>query len=289
MTLTRERIIEAVKRTRNLPSVPDLVLRLEEELRKSHPSVNEITYIIEQDPSLSLRILSVANSAFYRRGKEATSVRQAMVRLGFMEIRRLAVAAVLIDSYKDFSGSSPQLFWGHSLAVAFATRIIAEFCQTRIDPQLVESSFTIGLLHDLGVLVLQMLYPKEYQVLVDDLLAEGGDISDREISAWDIDHGEVGGVLMQRWELPVAMCEAVQYHHYPYRCSGPSKVMAQLVHLADFVCSNQGFGRRTQVLPVSFDETAWDALGLSLDRTQEIIEKVREEGERSQVFMGAFG
>ena len=289
MTLTRDRIIEAVKRTRNLPSVPDLVLRLEEELRKNHPSVNEITRIIEQDPSLSLRILSVANSAFYRRGKEASSVRQAMVRLGFMEIRRLAVAAVLIDSYKDFSGSTPQLFWGHSLAVAFATRAVAECCQASIDPQAVEASFTTGLLHDLGVLVLQMLYPKEYQALVDEMMEEGGDISERETSAWDIDHGEVGAVLMTRWELPAAMCEAVQYHHFPYRCTGPSKAMTQLVHLADFVCSNQGFGRRTQVLPAAFDNSAWDALGLTLDRVPEIIDKVRAEGERSQVFMGAFG
>jgi HD-like signal output (HDOD) protein len=289
MTLSREQIIEAVKRTKNLPSIPDLVLRLEEELRKSQPSIDEMTKIIEQDPSLSLRILSVANSAFYRRGKEATSVRQAMVRLGFMEVRRLAVAAVLMENYKNVSGGSSKLFWGHSLAVAFATRTIAGFCATKLDPQLVEASFTVGLLHDLGVLVFQMLYPEDYQELTGKQLLEGGDISDKESEAWGIDHGEAAAVLMQRWELPSAICEVVQHHHHPWSCPLPSKPMAQLVHIADFVCNNQGFGRRSQVLPGAFDENAWDSLGLSLDRVPEIIEKVKEEGERSHVFMGAFG
>jgi two-component system cell cycle response regulator len=289
MTLSREHIIDAVKRTRNLPSIPDLVLRLEEELRKSQPSIDEMTKIIEQDPSLSLRILSVANSAFYRRGKEASSVRQAMVRLGFMEVRRLAVAAVLVDNYKNFSGGSPKLFWGHSVAVAYATRTIAGFCAAKLDPQLVESSFTVGLLHDLGVLVLQMLYPTEYQELTGKQLLEGGDISDKEFEAWGIDHGEVASILMQRWELPSAICEVIQHHHHPWSCPLLNKSMAQLVHIADFICNNQGFGRRLQVLPGTFDESAWDSLGLSLERVPEIIEKVKEEGERSQVFMGAFG
>lgn len=289
MTLSREQIIEAVKRTRNLPSVPDLVMRLEEELRRRQPSINEVTKIIEHDPSLSLRILSVANSAFYRRGKEATSVKQAMVRLGFMEVRRLAVAVVLIDNYKSASGNSPQLFWGHSLAVAFATKVIADFCTAPLDRQMVEASFTIGLLHDLGVLVLQTLYPEAYQAVMDGQSEDGGEACDLELSAWDIDHGEVGAILMRRWELPEAMCEAVQYHHRPWQCQSPNKQIVQLVHLADFICSNQGYGRRTQALPATFDENAWDALGLSLDRVPEIIDKVKEEGERSQVFMGAFG
>ena len=289
MTLSRDRIIEAVRRTRNLPSVPDLVLRLEEELRRRQPSINEVTSIIEQDPSLSLRILSVANSAFYRRGREATSVKQAMVRLGFMEVRRLAVAVVLIDNYKNASSESPGLFWGHSLATAFATKVVASFCRTKLDPQMVEASFTIGLLHDLGVLVLQTLFPKEYRALSEQLNDVGGEISKLELANWQIDHGEVGAVLMRRWELPETMCEAVQYHHQPWKSVAEDKNSVYLVHLADFICNNQGFGRRTQTLPVSFDETAWDALGLSLNRVPEIIEKVREEGERSQVFMGAFG
>ncbi len=289
MTLSRQQIIDAVKRTKNLPSIPDLVLRLEEELRKSQPSVDEMTKIIEQDPSLSLRILSVANSAFYRRGKEATSVRQAMVRLGFMEVRRLAVAAVLFDNYKGVTSESPKLFWGHSLAVAFTTKIIAGFCMAKLDSALVESSFTVGLLHDLGILVFQTLYPAEYQELTGKQLLEGGGISEIESEAWGIDHGEAAAVLMKRWELPDAICDVVEHHHHPWSCPAASKSMAELVHIADFICNNQGFGRRSQVLPGTFDESAWDSLGLSLDRVPEIIAKVQEEGERSQVFMGAFG
>lgn len=65
--------------------------------------------------------------------------------------------------------------------------------------------------------------------------------------------------------------------------------LSQLVHLSDFICDNQGYGRRRQVLPASFDESAWESLGLTLDAVPDIIDRVREEGERSEVFIKAFG
>ena len=292
MTISRDQIIDTVKRQKTLPSIPDLVVRLEEELRKKEPSVQEVSHLLEQDPALSLRILSVANSAFYNRGKETTSVRQAMMRLGFAEIRRLAVAAMVVDNYKDFCGGSPALFWGHALAVAFATRAVSTFCTAPLEQDTIESAFTCGLLHDLGVMAFGQLYPSEYQALIVQLLREGGDICDLEMGTFGIDHGEVGAILMRGWDLPEAMCKVVEYHHRPWMSDASDlavTLLTQLVHMADFICSNQGYGRRRQILPSAFDESAWDSLGLSLEKVPEIIARVAEEGKRSDVFMGAFG
>jgi two-component system, cell cycle response regulator len=292
MTITREQIIEAVKHQKRLPSIPDLVMRLEKELQKKDPSIKEVSTLIEQDPALSLRILSVANSVFYSRGKEASSVKQAMLRLGFAEIRRLAIAAVLVENYRDFCGGSPALFWGHSLAVGLAARALTEFCSVKIENEITESAFTCGLLHDLGVMAFGQLFPSEYQAVVVKVLGRGGELSEAEIDTFGIDHGEVGAILMKGWELPDVMCKVVEFHHRPWRCNteNPSLMnLIYLVHLSDFICNNQGYGRRRQLLPESFDHMAWDALGLSLECVPEIIEKVRFEGERSQVFMNAFG
>jgi putative nucleotidyltransferase with HDIG domain len=292
MSLTRDQIIETVGRQKSLPSIPDLVVRLEQELRKKEPSVSEVSRLIEQDPALSLRILSVANSAFYNRGKETSSVRQAMMRLGFSEIRRLAVAAMVVENYKDYCGGSPALFWGHSLAVAFATRAVATFCKAVLAPETVESAFTCGLLHDLGVMAFGQLYPAEYQALFVRLMRDGGGISELEMRTFGIDHGEVGAILMRGWELPETMCNVVAYHHSPWAnhdADSTEMALTQLVHMADFICNNQGYGRRRQILPSAFDESAWESLGLSLEDVPEIIERVKVEGERSDVFMGAFG
>ena len=292
MAISRDQIMAAVSTQKSLPSVPDLVIRLEAELRKDEPSVDEVAKLMEQDPALSLKVLSVANSAFYSRGKAAATVRQAMMRLGFSEIRRMAVAALVVDNYRDFSGGSPALFWGHSLAVAFATRAVAEFCSCELTDDAVEAAFTCGLLHDLGIMAMGQLFPAEHQTLVARHLRDGGDFCDLEIDEFGIDHGEVGALMMRNWSLPDELVEVVAHHHSPWMIA-PDNVMrlhlTQLVHLSDFICNNQGYGRRRQVLPASFDESAWESLGLTLDAVPGIIARVREEGGRSEVFMKAFG
>lgn len=292
MTLRREDILDALKKQTSLPSIPDLVIRLEAQLRSDEPSMNEIAEIIEQDPALSMRLLSVANSAFYRRGKEASTVRQAMTRLGFEEIRRLAVAAALVNNYKEFGSENPKLFWGHSLAVAFATKAVAEYCNTPLMEDAVSASFTCGLLHDVGILALNQLFARDYQEIRGKRVLEGGDINRLEMEMFGIDHGEVGGELMRQWELPEQMCNVVTLHHRPWECNPDDKTtyeMVQLIHISDFICNNQGYGRRRQILPEAFEDASWDALGLSLDHVPDIINRVRVEGERSQVFMSAFG
>ena len=292
MTITRTQIIEALNQQTSLPSIPDLVIRLEAELRSEEPSMNDIAEIIEQDPALSLRLLSVANSAFYRRGREVSTVRQAMSRLGFEEIRRLAVAAVLVNSYKDLGKENPTLFWGHSLAVAFATKAVAGFCSVPLLQDAVTASFTCGLLHDVGILALNQLFSREYQELRGKRVLEGGDINRLETETFGIDHGEVGGELMRQWELPEQMCKVVTLHHRPWECDPADTEtfqIVQLIHISDFICNNQGYGRRRQILPDAFEDSAWNALGLSLDHVPDIINMVRVEGERSQVFMNAFG
>ncbi|MCP4677217.1 MAG: HDOD domain-containing protein [Deltaproteobacteria bacterium] len=288
MALSRDKILAAVKKADSLPSVPDLIMQLEKELRKPHPSIAEVTKIIEQDPSLSANLLRITNSAFYRRTRETTTVRQAMMRLGFEEVRRMATAAVLVDGYKGFAGGNPKLYWGHCMAVSLACRAVAEFCTHEFSKDDIELVFTAGLLHDLGVLALYHLFPKEYAELMQTVLEKGGIAHDAEVNAWDIDHGEVGEVLTRRWKLPEPICQVARFHHRPWLCADEHRSLIWLVHISNFICNNQGYGRKESGFPDAFDHGAWDALGLSLNQVPEIIEKVQEEGERSATFINAF-
>jgi HD-like signal output (HDOD) protein len=289
MELTREQIISAVEQTTSLPSFPEVVLRLQEELGKSEPSVLRIGQIVEQDPALSARFLKVANSAYYSRGQKTTSIQQAITRLGLAEARLLALATALVNQFGNFGGGNAQRFWGHSLAVALSVRIMVDLGKAEISKEAADSYFSGGLLHDLGVLVLFHIFPEEYAELTKEVQEKGGVPCDIEREYWGTDHGEVGGVLARLWKLPENICEAICHHHSPWAAAAEHRQLVQLVHLSDFVCNNQGFGRAESGFPEEFDQGAWEALGLDLEQVPEIIEKVQEEGQRSEVFLEAFG
>jgi HD-like signal output (HDOD) protein len=289
MQLTRGQIIEAVQQTTNLPSFPDVVLKLQEELRRSEPSIARVGQIVEQDPALSARFLKVANSAYYSRIQKTTSIQHAVTRLGLEEARLLAMATGLVGQFGDFFRGDPQRFWVHSLAVALSVRIVVELGSKKISKELADSAVTGGLLHDLGVLILLHLFPKQYGELTKRVLEEGGVPIDAEYEQWGTDHGEVGEVLALRWGLPEPICQAIRYHHSPWAASPTHRLLVQLVHISDFVCNNQGFGRAESGFPEKFDQGAWDAIGLDLNQVPEIIQKVQDEGQRSAVFMGSFG
>jgi len=289
MELTRERIIEAVEKTTTLPSFPEVVLRLQEELGKSEPSVLRVGQIVEQDPALSARFLKVANSAYYSRTQKTSSIQQSVTRLGLEEARLLALATALVSQFGGFGGGNPQRFWGHSLAVALSVRIMVDLGTAKISKGEADSCFSGGLLHDLGVLILYHLFPEEYAGLAKKVREEGGVPSNVEREWWGTDHGEVGEVLARRWKLPETICEVICHHHSPWAAAPQHRPLVQLVHLSDFVCNNQGFGRAESGFPEEFDQGAWEALGLDLNQVPEIIEKVRKEGQRSEVFMEAFG
>ncbi len=288
MNLTRDQILEAVHKTAGLPSFPEVVLKLEKELAKGQPSVSKASNIVSSDPALSARFLQVANSAFYTRGKKTVSINQAVARLGLIETKRLAVATAMVGRYRGLGGGDANQFWTHCLAVGFSTQTVESMAIDDPDAEKVESAFSAGLIHDIGILALFHLFPEEYKQLNQVVQEHGGTTYEMELQKWQIDHGEVGEILARQWELPEPICQVVRHHHSPWNAEPQFRRLAQIVHISDFICHNQGFSRLESGFPDSFDHSAWESLGLSLDQVPEIIDQVRKQGEQSEAFMAAF-
>ena len=282
MTLTRDQVLTGLSKTTSLPSFPDVLLRFEEELAKDEPSMSALSKIVENDPALSARFLKLANSAFYTRSKATTSVLGAIQRLGLSEARRLTVATVLISSYGGFGGRDPRLFWVHSVATALTTRVLARLSTAELSEEAIEGAYTAGLLHDLGALALHHLFPDDCSEVYEILEEKGGVAHAVEEELWGISHGEVGELLGEQWKLPTEILKAIRHHHRPWECEEEHRGVVRLVHLANFVCNNQGFGRLESGFPDTFDHSAWESLGLSLAQVPTIIDLAIEEGGRSE-------
>lgn len=288
MELDRATIIGAVREATGLPSFPEVATRLEQELARTDCSMHRVQKIIEQDPGLVAKILQVANSALYpRMSGQTVAIGDAVMRLGQSELKRIAVTAAVFDRFRGYGSVDETRFWLHSLSVALASRAITAFTTARLTEAARDAAFTAGLLHDIGALVLHDLFPEACDALLLELEECGGLAGDLERQRWGMDHGEAGAVLAERWGLPDTIVEVIRHHHHPWQSSAEHRTLVQLVHMANFVCTNQGYGRREGGFPDSFDHGAWDALGMSLERVPAIIEAVRAEGEHSVVFASA--
>jgi len=204
--------------------------------------------------------------------------------LGLAEVRRLALASAVVGRYKEVGSRDPKAFWIHSIAVALATQITANIAAERLTQAHVDGAYVAGLLHDLGVLAMVQLFPEAYQAVTAEVAETGAPAWEVEVREFGIHHGEVGAILAERWELPEPVRSAIHHHHQPWLADDDHRKLVQLVHFANFACSNQGFDRLETGFPMGFDDGAWEGLGLTLEQVPEIIDQVKIQGERSEVF-----
>lgn len=175
-------------------------------------SASDLALVISSDPGLSARILRVVNSAAYRRSREVTSVQEALVVLGFIQARNIAISSAITSAYAPDTQNSLfhiEPFWRHSIAVAFKCSEIAGLSR-KLD---VPSSFTAGILHNMGRLAMFHANPAGIDQAVSLALSAGISIEDAEEQVLGYNHAAVGGELARKWNLPAEIAEAIAQHH----------------------------------------------------------------------------
>ena len=248
----------------SLPPLPPVALRVVQVTQDPRASAADLATVVASDPALSARILRVANSAAYRAVQEVTSVQAALVRLGFVQARNIALSAALTGAYAPDQRNALfriDEFWRHSLAVAFRS---AELAAQR--PQLdVPTAFTAGLLHDIGRLALYYADPAGMDQAVAAVLAGTATLEAAELAETGYRHGDVGGALCRRWGLPERIAEAAAGHHD----HKPSSAYAALVAEADGFCTAAGFLPGYVLPPAAGTKRAWPPAAEGLARQVE--------------------
>jgi HD-like signal output (HDOD) protein len=223
----------------------------------------------------------MANSAAQASRSEATTVAAAIVRLGLKQTRRAVLSAALVQRWPAQRGVDQKAFWNHSISVAFMASELPKFADKSISAEVQDTAFTAGVLHDLGALVIARSFPEQYGRLVSLREQTGRSAVSLELEEWGIDHGEVGGVVACRWNIPNPLRESVAFHHQPWQASQEHRLLTQLIHVADFLCSCQGLSRAESGMPDDFDNVSWDDLGLRIEQAHALFDSVNKQGEQS--------
>lgn len=258
---------------RELASLPYTLAEVLRVTRDDHSSAHDLAAVIMKDPALTARVLRIVNSAYYGLGRQIGSISQSIMTIGMRQVSALALSSSvykMTDNWK--SGFDRRLFWRHSLEVAIAARMLAEQVKWRN----LEEPWVAGLLHDVGLLVLERSYPKEFGRIWSMAQHEGA-LEDYEIQQWNTDHARVGKFLLQQWNLPEHICSAVGHHHMTFtpNDTDPDRQLTQMICLAHLL-SRHTFGKSVMVneSDVEHKQIMAANLGIGRDALREIEKKV---------------
>ncbi len=268
---------ELLQRPDDLPTLPDVVFELHAALEDENIGQAQVADIIDRDPALTAKLLRVSNSALFNTGAEISTVYGAIQRLGMREVR---VTCIVLSVVKCFTGTGEGLdhreFWNHSAAVGLVTRLLWRRMKKFGGPLGPDDIYVAGLLHDVGLLMLDQYFPDQFKETLEVRELSGDPLWQSEDLVLGMDHGEIGGLLLGRWQLPEMMTRLVSCHHHPE--TGPEEVQdaCRVVHVAEEISTALDMG----VLPEGEREIDVNALLLSLgfggDDAEEILEEIEE-------------
>jgi len=217
-----------VARVGDLQAVSSVVTRALECIDSSRSSSAELAAIVSTDPTLSGRLVGIANSWLYSSSRRFVTVHEAIVRVGYRNVRDLLLAAMVVGMARAplrLYGLGPGELWRHSLATAVAAKVLVTDAKIG-NP---ERGYMAGLLHDVGRIIFdRALSPGEVSAVQDLVRTRNASFHDAETAVFGFSHGEAGAYQLQLWRVDADTIEAVAAHHRP-----KPGTLAAIIHTAD--------------------------------------------------------
>ena len=226
--------VDKIRGEESLLSLPQSLSKVLSMVGTDDYSMDDLSKVIMKDPGLTSRILKMANSAFYGHRSEIATLHQAVMMLGAMQVKCLALSAsvfqpkLLETKYNiDVKG-----MFLHFIGVALGCQLLGNV----LDDESPEELFIAGLLHDIGHVFFIHHFPEDYKKVLDNLDQFPSDYAaEKEILG--IDHATIGRMLAEKWGFPESLCKAIGEHH-----DIPEKIdtveMVHIVQLSEALNSN---------------------------------------------------
>jgi HD-like signal output (HDOD) protein len=259
------RIEDVCEKAARLPCSPVLLPRLSKALANEATTTDELEAIIVVDPSLASATLRLANSAFFRAGTECETVGEAIIRLGFREIYRLAVTTLgsrWFNHPVEGYGWEPGDFCRHSLCIAVAAEKLAE-SSGKVDKEL---AYTAGLIQGIGKLAIAFACGDFFGAIRDYQKAHNCPWWQAEAEVLGYHQSLVGARLLEIWKFPENLTEVVRHSDHPAGISAPHRLLMAHLHAAKFVATAIGPGVAEDGFLMELDAELLLAQGFEPDR-----------------------
>ena len=269
MITTFEEISNRIRNIKSIATLPHVMTRIMAVVADGRSSAKDLANEVRIDQALTSKILKVANSAYYGFYRKITNIEDAVVVLGFKEIRSLALAITVFGIFDETVNPffDRKKFWRHCVITAVLAEMLAE-------PYSEESvqAFTSGLLHDLGRAVLDQFFPQEWKVICDEVQRRKVHWCEVEQELMGATHAEIGYQLGERWSFPPSLTDSIRYHHEPMRAETAPRLTA-IVHLADLLSRRDKEQDEQYAVVPPLDQRVYQHVPLSRDRVEAIVQK----------------
>ena len=228
---------DLVKGVVKLISLPEIFIRVNQVMDNPNHNAKQLGEVISHDPSLTARILRIVNSAYYGLSVKIEVVSRAVSIVGEDDLRSLVLATSAVDTFKRIPNQllDIDLFWRHSVHTGIVARILSKHCNILHGERL----FVAGMLHDIGKLIIYFKEPELSQEILLESSDTDGLIHTAEKKILGFTHADVGGALMESWEMADTLKEVIKYHHEPQRAKNYPMETA-IVHIANNVVNAIG-------------------------------------------------
>ncbi|GHV28129.1 phosphohydrolase [Synergistales bacterium] len=271
---TRDLIQRRVlRRVKDIPSLPQFVIETLNKLDDPTSSAADVASKLSKDEGLVVRVLRLANSAYYGISRRITNISEAISYLGFKTIKSIVLAASVYkfmdSSFAGYALDRGEL-WKHSQSVAAACRYVCT--KNRVcDP---EAAYIGGLMHDIGKIVLNDYVRFGYSIILRLVEEDCVQFCDAERQVLGFDHAQVGGLVMEQWNLPDLYTCITTYHHTPWDLPEDKipeyQSIVDVVHVCNGICIMLGVGIGADGMQYNISPDSLERLGMT-DKLEEIM------------------
>jgi HD-like signal output (HDOD) protein len=282
----KDTVLSKLEDISDLPTLSLVLEKLRQVLRDPDADAEQVSRVLEDDPSIVMRILRVVNSVYHGVHESIGTLRQAVACLGQKEVENIALTAAVLDVFpvKASTGFDRKKFWTHCISTGAAANVVSSMsgmCRGKFSP---DALHLAGVIHDIGKVIYEIYFHHELMEIVRLTKSAAKPMCEVERVLLGTDHAETGGWLAKKWCLPEGMVAVIRWHHTPCHAPEEYRGLAGVCHLANYLCNAAGLGDGGDGVAPHLDECVFDGLGIDRSYCDEMTEEIVAQVHKSEIF-----
>lgn len=271
---------EVLALIRHVPPFPKVAGRVMELIKNPDVTAAQLAEVIQYDPIITANVLKICNAAYFGLPRKVSSLDEGLVVIGHDILKDILITSSSARFYKGQVGAGYQLeqgdMWKHSVATGIMAKLLVEYIED-VDPG---SAFTAALLHDIGKRFLSGFVSDEFQQIIDKVEREHCSFVEAEKEFIGLDHAELGGIILEKWEFDQSLIDAVKEHHNPNALE--MAPLTALVALSNSLVISMGIGSGADGMATELRGDGLKRFGISMDMVQLCMADLLSEMDRAQ-------